>query len=736
MSQVSPLYVCALAVFASPVLAQSGPAAGVGGTWVAALTATAGVGQGPAPQADGDAPPHATTLPTIRVTGTRLADPKAAAAKVPGNVSVVNGQTFYQRPVNSMADALHYVPGVMAVSNAGGSDMVLSIRGSNLDSINYDNAGVALFQDGLPVTTADGANHNRLLNPFMARDLIVANGINALTYGASDLGGAIDAISRTARNSDPNQVYLQAGSHGLGDAQVSTGGVAGKFDGMVALGDKHWGGYLQHSREDFNGLDANAGWQVSDRFHLRAFATYSNDRQQLAGTLTRAEFDADPRQAEPAYALGNHQLNVKTGRVAVKGTWDINADSRLEFGASYELQRLWHPIVDVFVPLGPGPNPPLADVFSLLINTAQRTAGGMLRYRLKLGDHDLLAGINLADTTDKGGDYANLAGRRGDQQDIVNTHGRSATLFAVDRWTFVPGWTLVYGAQGVATHLDDLTIDAIDQGNATPRNQKNRFSAFNPRAGLLHALTPTSQAYVSVGRIYQSPNFFDLDNARMELGPHASLDAMHGTAYEVGLRGSSATPASAGPSWHWNLAAYHERIHNEILSVDDPARPGISLTANIPRTTHAGIEALVGASLPLPGWAGRIEPLVSATFNDFAFNHDPHYRNNHLPSAPRYVLHGEVMYRHANGFFAGPTFDAVGWRYADYANTYRVGGYGLVGLRAGIQRERWELFVAATNLLDRRYVSVVEPLNFATADDPVLNPGAPRSMFAGLRLKY
>src|SRR5690242_20987557 len=55
-----------------------------------------------------------------------------------------------------------------------------------------------------------------------------------------------------------------------------------------------------------------------------------------------------------------------TDRVAAKGTWNIDAESQLEFGASYERQRLFHPIVDVYVPAGPDPDAPLLDVFSLL----------------------------------------------------------------------------------------------------------------------------------------------------------------------------------------------------------------------------------------------------------------------------------------------------------------------------------------------------------------------------------
>src|SRR5690606_7794265 len=105
-----------------------------------------------------------------------------------------------------------YVPGVTAVSTSGGDDLRLSIRGSNLDGTDYDNNGVLLLQDGLPVTAADGNNHNRFLDAGSARFLTVARGANAIGYGASTLGGAIDVVSKTALNSDPHELLLQGGS--------------------------------------------------------------------------------------------------------------------------------------------------------------------------------------------------------------------------------------------------------------------------------------------------------------------------------------------------------------------------------------------------------------------------------------------------------------------------------------------------------------------------------------------
>lgn len=313
------------AVAAVPASSQAGIAAqpaqqGSRGNLVAA----APVAESRSPRSAAREQPSPVTLPSIDVRATAVdAAVQAQRRLTPGAVSVVSGKTFQQRSVSNMADALRYVPGVFIQSNTGGDDGVISIRGSNLSALSYDKSGVALFQDGLPVTTADGANHNRLMDPLAAHAVIVADGPNALTYGASDLGGAINFISRTARNSDPRQLYMLGGEYGLFDGRASTGGVSGDFDGMLTLADKHFSGYQQHSREQRTSVDGNAGWQVSHDLGLRVFATYIDSRQQLAGSLTRAEFNANPRQADPSYLLGNHQLNVKTGRLAATGTWNI-----------------------------------------------------------------------------------------------------------------------------------------------------------------------------------------------------------------------------------------------------------------------------------------------------------------------------------------------------------------------------------------------------------------------------
>ncbi len=328
------------------------------------------------------------------------------------------------------------------------------------------------------------------------------------------------------------------------------------------------------------------------------------------------------------------------------------ADGTLEFGVSHENQELYHPIVS-------------SPFFSLLIDTTHEDSGAMLRYRRTADSHGLLFGMNYGYSTVAGGNYENNGGRPGALMWTTDDNASSLELFALDRWNFAPEWTLVYGTQFVSADRDVSGF-------------KGSYDAFNPRVGVIRDIgDESSEWYASASRIYEAPTTFELtDDVN---GGSTPLDAMHGVVVETGLRGSA---PRGDTRLSWDVSFYYTELRDEILSRDDPNAPGTSLSANIDKTTHAGIEALLGASFPLAG-GGRIDPLLSMTFDAFSFDSDPEYGDNRLPSAPRYFMRGEVMYRNASGFSVGPTFDFIGARYTDFANTYRADDYKLLGLRAG-----------------------------------------------------
>jgi iron complex outermembrane receptor protein len=642
------------------------------------------------------------TLDSVVVTARLQTQIEAERAGTPGAVTVIDGTDLQQRSVTQLADLLRYVPGVWAESYDGNDDVFYSSRGSNLDATDYDKNGIKFLQDGLPVTTADGNNHNRALDPMNARYVTIAHGANALAYGASTLGGAIDFTSPTARTSAPLAVSLAGGSFGQWNARAVLAGVADALDGLLSVETQQRDGYREHSRQDRVSLHGNLGWQASGKVALRLHASWSDYDAELPRELTPAQFRQDPWQARADAISGDHGKQVQAWRLALKTTIAQFAGGNLELGASHEGQSLFHPIVS-------GP------FFSLLIDTDHHDSGAMLRWRGATGAHELAFGAHYGFSKVTGGNYENDGGEPGALMWNVDDTASTLEVYAVDRWRFAPRWTLVYGAQFVQAERDAGGFNAP------------AWSALNPRVGVIFAVNGSSQWYSSISRTYEAPTNFQLTDGTS--GSPTALEAMRGLVVETGLRGTAQRDSTR---LTWDVTTYYTLLREEILSRDVG---GTSAASNFD-TTHAGIESLLGASVAVGEGGHRVEPLLSATFNAFAFDSDAHYGNNRLPAAPRWFARGELMYAHPAGFRIGPTFDFVGARYADFANTYRAGSHGLLGARASFGAGRWLVYADGRNLLDKRFVAAVVVKDQADSSQALLHPGAPRSVYLGARYQF
>lgn len=661
-------------------------------------------------------------LAPVQVEGQAISEAEATRTELqreqsltPGGVTLVEAEDLKERSVVTLGDMLRYVPGMWTATGSTGDGTFISSRGSNLDAVAYDGNGMKLMIDGLPVTAADGNNHNTFIDPLAARYAVIARGANAMTYGASTLGGAINFITPTARTAD-NEAYLSVGSHGTVQNSVTGGVVAGDFDGLVTVEQRSYDGFRGHQEQQRGGVYANTGWQINDKVENRFYVTYVDNDQELPGSLSQAQFDEDPYQANPSNIPGNFLYNVEKWRVANRTEWNLSDTSNLVVGFSFEDQSLYHPIVE---------NP----FFSLLIDNDQTTFGTTVRYDKKLGNHDLLLGLNYGETRVKGGNYQHSGGIRGALSTKVDNQADNLELFAIDRWHFAERWTLVYGAQAVTGSRE---VSNVDAASGVERNPKDDYDSINPRLGMIYQLADLSELFANVSKLYEAPTLYQLEDDVQ--ANNETLDPMQGVVGEVGTRGTA--PLGQASQWNWEVSVYYAQIEDEILSIDDPSAPGTSLATNIEDTIHAGVEALFGASLALGSNAQRIEPVLSLTWNDFTFDNDPLYANNQLPVAPEFFIKGEVMYRHGNGFFAGPTFDIVDDRFGDFANNKDIEGYELLGLRTGLERDNWEVYLEGRNLTDEVYVS-----NVSVSDNEAVNPvsiqaGEPRSFYAGVRFDF
>ena len=640
----------------------------------------------------------------------------------PGGVTFVDGADFKTRQVSHLGDALRYAPGYWVSSPSGTSGVTLSARGSNLDSKGYDTNGVRMLEDGLPITTADGNNHNRFISPLLIRHAVVARGANSVEYGGSTLGGTINFITPTAYDSAPLHGFVSGGSNGYLNAfgsasQVFDNGV----DAMVTVEGHTYDGYRDHSEEQHIGVYSNAGYRFSDAISTRLYVSYIDNQQQLPGALSRAQVDQDPDQAGTWAIPGQTALDVEAMRVANKTTFQMAEKERFDLGLSYEHQEIFHPILaqNQFFPGYSG----------LLLERDHDDAWLTGRYAATWSAHDLVFGANYGVSRADARNYANLGGTNGALLATADWRADTAELYASDRWRFAQDWLAVIGAQAVFATREIINYNA---GGVQTTNPNDEYTGITPRLGLIYQVNTSAELFASVSRLFEPPTLFQVDDEA--LGGNETLDAMTGTSYELGGRGGGAL--DKGNSWNWEATLYYAMIEDEILTVEEPPGSGNTFTGNVDRTTHAGVELAAGGIFGIfDDGIHNLAPRGSLTYNHFTFDNHVLYGENDLPGAPEYVLRGELLYRHASGWFAGPTVDLIGPTYADFTNTYEVDEYFLFGLRAGFEAKRWNVFVEVRNLLDEDYVNTSGAATTATPASAVLYPGEPLSVYAGVEMK-
>ena len=146
------------------------------------------------PPPHGRKPAAAAGRSPCRQSRSNAANSSAASARSPSSTPI--RPRFKPATFTTCATRSRTFPGVYVESRYG-QELRLSIRGSNLTR-DFHLRGLELLQDGIPMNYADGGGDMYQIDPKYFRAIEVMKGGNALAYGSSTLGGAINFISPTA----------------------------------------------------------------------------------------------------------------------------------------------------------------------------------------------------------------------------------------------------------------------------------------------------------------------------------------------------------------------------------------------------------------------------------------------------------------------------------------------------------------------------------------------------------
>lgn len=372
----------------------------------------------------------------------------------------------------------------------------------------------------------------------------------------------------------------------------------------------------------------------------------------------------------------------------------------------------------------------------------------------------------------------------------VDLKGRAHTqsLYATDTFALAPAWQLTLSGR-----YDRTTIRNRDQlkpgGGAGSLDGDQRFSRFNPAAGLVYAPSAAFAAYVGYDEGSRAPSSIELGCADAD-NPCKLPNAMAGDpplrqvvakTWEAGLRGR------LGAQTNWNAGVFRASNEDDILFVADD-QAGYGYFRNFGRTRRQGVE------LGFDSRAGRVRYGAHYTFLDATYrsreivdgegnsSNDgpaPGFEGtieirpgDRIPLLPRQMFKAFADVELTPQLSLDVDMTAIGGAYARgnennrhrpdgvyYLGPGRSGGYAVFDLGADYRpTPQLKLFARISNLFDRRYASgallgttgfgadgrfVARPFAAPVIDGerPLAHatfyaPGAPRLFWVGLRYEF
>jgi iron complex outermembrane receptor protein len=450
--------------------------------------------------------PAATVLDPIVTSVTR--DERglsqlAAAVSVADSAAIDRGRTV------GLHETLRMMPGVQAVSEYGTDQVSIGIRGSGARGP-FHLRGLAVLLDGIPVTESDGRTRLDLIELSASRQIEVMRGpASALFAGSS--GGVVNVVSRSGRDSPG--VSMRA-LRGASDFLKYDGRAGGVFDGgrgsaFAAGSYTSADGYRDHSD------GSNARGQVAFDFlagpntRVAVEANVSRLDLRLPGSLTQAQFDADPDAADSFYVT----INAR------------RADSRYRAGLRVE-QAFSSGIATGYFFYG-GRTLYLPDPSGTGLDANFHRPQGGARFRA-----DRVAGSPIEATV--GFDYdllvgTDYGGARGDPQDDASVSVPNLGVYSQAAWQVSQALEFTAGLRydRVAYHFES---------NVGIPQQETSYDHLSPRVSARWSADSVTSLYASVGRGTEVPIIGELTPFGFGVPLRTNLRPKSLWNYEVGAR--------------------------------------------------------------------------------------------------------------------------------------------------------------------------------------------------------
>src|SRR5512144_2423808 len=574
--------------------------------------------------------PPAVVLDPVVVSATRSAE---RAFDLPVAIDSVDAAQIQQGQLQiNLSESLARIPGVFVQSRWNyAQDLALSVRGFGARA-NFGVRGVRLYQDNIPATMPDGQGQTGSFSLVSAQRIEVLRGPFSSLYGNAS-GGVISVLTEDGPPVPVGNAQLIGGSYGTWNAIGKLAGQGGAVNYVVAGNRFEIDGYRDHSSATRNlgnvKLRLAAGPDTA--VTLIANSLYQPDAQDPLG-LTRAQWQANPRQADPAAVVFNTRKTVSQfqGGTTVEQHLSGDTDFRVTaYGGTRQVRQ--------YLAL-----PGAAITSSGGVTDLDRTFGGVdarvtSRFTLAGQPLALTLGANYESQREHRQGFVNNAGnlgdlRRNEDNTLDNTDG-----YLQLEWTPLVPLSLFGGVR-----YSDVRFDSVDHFVVGANGDDSGSAAYNhasPVFGLVWHVRNDLNIYANYGQGFETPTFTELAYRTVGSGLNLGLQPSLSKSAELGLK------AFLGARQRLSLALFDVETSNEI--VIDTATGGRTTYKNAGTTRRRGAEAEWAADLGA-GFTGYASyTWLSATFTSAATTGQPPQvvpDGARLPGVPMANAYGELTW--------------------------------------------------------------------------------------------
>ena len=658
-----------------------------------------------------------------------------AAAEAPYAINLIDAEALRRAgAMVHLSEALARVPGLVANNRHNfAQDLQLSSRGFGARA-GFGVRGLRLYTDGIPATMPDGQGQPAHFDLAGAERLEVLRGPFSVLYGNSS-GGVVALFTAPVREATA-ELAIDAGSFGL--RQLRAAVARPLQDGLdlrasaVAL---RIDGFRPHSAAQRGLAHVRLGWRDADDRVTVIAGAFEQPADDPLG-LSRAQFEADPRQTTPQATQFDTRKSARQQQAGL--SWQRRFDEgALREGrlAVYTGSRS----VVQWLAIAPATqaNPSHGGG---VIDFDRRYQGLEARLRWAWEGLDLLAGAAVERQHDARRGFENFNGSPvvlGSTGALRRDEANTATtrdLFVQAEQALGADWSATAGLRAgrvVLAAADAFLANGDDSGRLA-------YDYRNPVLGLRWRPRPGLQLHASAARGFESPTLGELAYRPDGVGGfNTALRPQTSRQLELGARLRTTGDGAL------TLALFDIAVADEIGVASNAA--GRSSFRNVGRTTRRGAE--LGLEQPLgAAWQAT---LALATL-------EARYRDDFLACAGLPCTAPTVPVPAGNrvaGTQRGSLWAALAWRQAllgelalearalartavDDRNSDFAPGHALLALRwtrgfAVAPGWRAEAQLRVDNAANRRAVGSVIVND---ANGRFFEPQAPRSVTLSLRL--